>query len=177
MSGMMVVKRYARALFEAARDMGVLEEVRSDMEFITSLMEETPEIRRYCLTPHTNRQKEQTFARTAFLPYVSKTTGRMLEILCENGRIQALPFLPEAFQEIEDRDAGITPLLIESVQELSPDILKRIEENMRQRINGNIRSRLSITPSLLGGVRLTWNNRALDMSLRGRLRKMKTLLK
>ncbi len=174
---MLIVKRYARALFESARESGNLESVKADIEFLEQLLESAPEIRAYCLKSHRDLQKEQEFVKTAFIPYVSSLTGRMLALMGENGRLGGIPFLAEAFA-MEEAEASETRLLeIEAPRELSSRELQDIEEKMRKRTGGEILSRMVINPSLLGGIRLTWENRTLDLSLKGRIQALKTKLR
>jgi len=177
MTGIAVIKRYAGALFEAGKDAGVLDEIRSDILYIDGLLKDAPEIRQFCLSPHHNLHKEQVFIRTAFIPYTGVFTGRMLEILCENKRLSALPFIPEAFHERENRDADIETLEIETVNELSEETLHHIEKRMQEKLQKKIESKIRLNPALIGGIRITWANRTIDMSLRGRLNKMKKMLK
>ncbi len=177
MSGQIVVKRYARALFEASREQGRIEDVRDDMNFITSLLSEAPQIREYCLARHTSRNNEWDFVSSAFLPYISEITGRTLEALVRNGRLGGIPFLPDAFQEQEDRESCTLPLRIESVQPLSREILGLLEEKMHGKTGRRLRMENSLKPEILGGIRIIWDNRMMDLSLQGRLKKMKRLLK
>ena len=176
MSGITVVKRYARALFETGKEAGVLDEIRKDMEFLEGLLNDAPEIRRFCLESHSNRKKEFIFVQNAFLPYVSQYTARMLEAACENDRLSAVPYIPEAYREQEERDMGIVSLDIETVDELSEENLRMIEDKMSDRINKKVQSRVRLNPALIGGIRVSWENRTIDLSLRGRLNKMKSLL-
>ncbi len=177
MNGIPVIKRYARALYEAGKDAGELDSIRGDIAFIDRLMHEGPEIKRFCLESHNNRTKEFDFIRTAFSPYISPFTARMIEALCENNRLSAVPYIPAAFREQEDAAKGIEAVEIESANELTDESLSQIESRMQQRLGVKIRTKVRINPVLIGGVRITWSNRTIDMSLRGRLNAMKKLLK
>ncbi len=176
MSGVKVVRRYARALYESSSESGKLTEAKSDMDFIGKLVSEVPEIRSFCMNQH-SRNSEREFIDTAFRPYVSEATSRMMDVLCENGRLAAIPFLPEAFSSQEDIENGLTPLIIETANQLSEETVAEIEKKMSARIGSKIRSELRINKALIGGFRLTWQNRRIDMSLKGRLKTLKTLLK
>lgn len=176
MSGVKVVRRYARALYESSAETGKLTEAKADMAFIGKLVSEVPEIRSFCMNQH-SRNSEREFVNTAFKPYVSEVTSRMMDVLCENGRLAAIPLLPEAFKAQEDIENGLTPLIIETVNQLSEDTVSEIEKKMSARTGGKVRSDIRINKSLIGGFRLTWQNRRIDMSLKGRLKTLKTLLK
>jgi F-type H+-transporting ATPase subunit delta len=176
MSGRLVVKRYARALYEAAMDAGKLEEIRKDMAFIENVLTEAPEIKAFCLESRGNRQKEKLFVTTAFIPYVGTHTARMLEILSENSRLAAIPYIPMAYSVYEDSLNGIIPLEIESAGELEEETREAIELKIGQRLSKKCRTTVRIKKLLIGGFTISWNNRMIDMSLKGRLNKMRRLL-
>ncbi len=176
MSGVKVVRRYARALYESSAEEGILDVAKSDMEFIAKLVSEVPEIRSFCMNRH-SINSEREFINTAINPYVSEATSRLMDAICENGRLSAIPFLPEAFRSQEDIENGLTPLIIETVNQLSEETVSEIEKKMSARTGKKIRSEIRINKGLIGGFRLTWQNRRIDISLKGRLKTLKTLLK
>lgn len=177
MSGRLVVKRYARALFETARDSGSLEEVKSDVAVIDKICSGAVEIRQYCLTPHRHLAKEIDFIKIAFIPYVGVLTGRLLLTAVSNGRIAAIPFLPSAMKEIEAVTGNTIEVLLESATKPDKDFLKKLEERLGKRTGKKIDLKIKIARELLGGFRIIWQNRILDMSVTGRLRKIRVLLK
>ena len=177
MSGRLVVKRYARALFEISRETEETGEIRSDMDYIESLVLKNPEIRDYCLARHARRNNERVFVSEAFLPFVSDFTAKTLELLVENGRLDAIPYLPEAFREQEDSVSETIPLEIESAAPLSPELMQDLEKRMQKKLGKTLRTRNIVKPEILGGIRLVWNNTMMDLSLQGRLKKMKRLLR
>ncbi len=177
MSGRLVVKRYVRALYETAEEKGLLNDVREDVAVLEKILKEAPAIRAYCLTPHTDRGQERTFVNLSFIPYVSVLTGRMLTALCKNGRLAAIPFIHAAFAEIEEQRGDTISAELESAEELSPDVVDMLIKGLMRRSGKKIRLHLHVLPELLGGFRIMWQNRMLDMSVRGRIKKMRMVLK
>ncbi len=177
MKGLFVVKRYARALFEVSRDNNRLGDLKEDAAVLNRLFTEASEIRRYCLNPSDSREKNRILIDTAFLPYLGEYTAKTVETLFQNGRLEALPYLADALREEMDRNAGITTVIIESAAEQNEEDRDRIVGRLEKRIGGGIRPEWRIRPELLGGMTFQWNNRFLDMSLRGRVNHLKGTLK
>ena len=177
MSGRLVVKRYVRALFEVAEDAGTLNGVKEDISVLLKILKEVPEIRAYCLEPHANRMQEYEFVNLSFIPYVSDLTGRMITVLCKNGRLAAIPFIPAAFAELEEQRGDTVSVELESPVKLSEGVLKMITAGMERRTGKKIRLYEHLFPELLGGFRVIWQNRILDMSVLGRIKKMRMVLK
>ncbi len=177
MSGRMVVKRYVRALFEVAEDTGALNGVKEDISVLQKILKEIPEIRAYCLEPHTNRMQEHEFVSISFIPYIGDLTGRMITVLCENGRLAAVPFVPAAFAELEEQRGDTVSVELESSGKLPRDVLDMITAGMERRTGKKIRLHEHLFPELLGGFRVSWQNRMLDMSVLGRIKRLRMVLK
>jgi len=177
MRGHLVVRRYARALFEASRDASLLKALEEDIAVLKRLMEETPEIRDFCLSPAQSLSKNRSFIEIAFLPYLSELTGRTVEIICQNSRLEAIPYLTEALEDQLDMSRGITKFQVESASELDDSEKKNILLKLEKRIGGQIRVDWLTRKNLQGGMTFQWNNRFLDLSLKSRLNGLKSVLK
>ena len=173
----MVVKRYVHALFDVAEEASVLDEVKGDIAILAKILTEAPQIRDYCLSPHNNRSEEKEFVETAFIPYIHDFTGRMIIILCENGRLAAIPFVPQAFSEILELKGDTITAVLESAAGLSSETIEEIVSRLEKHSGKKIRMEARILPKLIGGFRITRQNRILDLSVSGRIKKLRMLLK
>ena len=177
MSGRLVVKRYVRALFDAAVEASVLEEVKGDIARLDSILTEAPQIRGYCLSPHNNRINEIDFVNTAFVPYLHDFTGRMLLTLCENGRLAGIPFIPAAFRELLELKGDTMTAVLESASEISPETTREIVSKLEKQSGKKVHLETRVLANLIGGFRITRQNRILDLSVSGRIKKLRMLLK
>ena len=177
MSGRYVAMRYARALYEAAFEAGAVEEAAADLEVIERLFTEAPEIRRYCLEPRKNGPAEAAFVETAFLPYVGNLTSSLVRLTVKLNRMAALPFLPEAYRRIREERADVVKVELETSREPDPELLGLVERKMAERIGGKIILSWRVLPELLGGLRILWRNRSVDLSAAGRIRHLRSRLR
>jgi len=177
MSGRLVVKRYVHALYDAAVEAQVLDEIKGDIIVISKLLAEAPQIRNYCLSPHDNRVQEKAFVDTAFVPYLHDFTGRMIQTLCENGRLAAIPFIPAAFSELLEIRGDTVTAVLESAGELTSETINEIVSRLEKLSGKKIHMETRILPKLIGGFRITRQNRILDYSVSGRIKKLRMLLK
>ena len=152
MSGRLVVKKYAWALFEVAEETGSLAEIKKDIEVIDRIME-TPEIRRFCLEPHSNRAVEFEFVKTALIPYVEKYTSRLILTIVENGRLAAVPFIPAAVRELLEQKGDTVTALLEIAHEPDEDVLNLVKSKIAARTGKKVHLQIKIVPGLLGGFR------------------------
>ncbi|RKX95483.1 MAG: ATP synthase F1 subunit delta [Spirochaetes bacterium] len=177
MSGRLVVKRYVHALFDVAEEASVLDEVKGDVAILAKILAEAPQIRNYCLSPHNNRSEEKEFVETAFVPYLHEFTGRMILVFCENGRLAGIPLIPAAFSELLEIKGDTISAVLESAAELSPETIDEIVSRLEKHSGEKVRMEARILPKLLGGFRITRQNRILDLSVSGRIKKLRMLLK
>ena len=177
MSGRLVVKRYVQALYEAAVEASVLDDVKSDVGILQEILSEAPQIRSYCLSPHDSRVSEKAFVETAFIPYVHAFTGRMLVTLCDNGRLAAVPFIPAAFEELMEIKGDTVTAVLESAAEMTRETIQEIVMRIEGKTGKKIRAEVRVVPELIGGFRITRQNRILDLSIAGRIKKLRMVLK
>ncbi len=177
MSGRLVVKRYVKALYETAKAEDKLNVIKADMIVLDKILNEAPSIRQYCLKTHSGIKIELDFVKTAFVPYINELTARLLITAVENGRIAAIPFMTVAYNLLLEEKGLRAEVLIESAQELSPEIVEKIKTKMAERTGTKITYKTKIIPGILGGFRIIWQNKIIDLSALGRLKKVRQLLK
>jgi len=176
MNGSLVVRRYAKALYEASKEASALDTLMKDIETLDSLMFRLPEVRAFCLSGNPSLEKGRILVQTAFLPYLGELTGRTVRLLERNRRLAALPYLAEALREENDRAKGITRVIVESVNTADEQTRQEVLRFLKRRIPGTIDTVWRIREDLLGGMTFQWNNRILDLSLKNRLGKLKRIL-
>ena len=177
MSGRLVVKRYIKALYEIAEADKKIDLIEEDMAVLDKILTEAPSIRKYCQKHHESVSMELDFVKTAFIPYVGKYTERLLITAVENRRLAAIPLMPASFKLFMEEKGDKTEVLVESAVKLEPGVMEHIKIKMAERTGKTIVVNTKIMPEILGGFRIIWQNRIIDMSAIGRLKRVRQLLK
>ncbi len=174
-----VAFRYARALYDLAREQDRSDQVVEDMAVLRRLFSEIPELRRYCLRQRKrdSSASEREFAEIALLPYLGDLTGRTVAVAIRNGRIGILPFLPAAYRTVSDRSEGTVRVLLETAREPASEIVEQVRASMERRTGKRVRMETAVTPEILGGVRISWDSRLIDLSAAFRLKRMRAWIK
>jgi F-type H+-transporting ATPase subunit delta len=172
----MVVKRYVTALILAGEESGALERIEADIKTLETILFEK-EIRDYCFKENLSAGQENAFVSTAFIPYVGELTGRFLTVMAENRRMAAIPFAAAAFRELMEQRRGGVHLTLETAHDPDSETVEIIRERMSGRLGSDVEIVPKKNPSLLGGFRLQWGNRIIDMSVKGQLDKLRVFLK
>ena len=169
--------RYARALFELAQERNLSAEAAEDMATLKRILDEVPQARRFCLRERDNRIAEMEFVEIALLPHVSDLTGETLKTAIRNGRIGILPFLPGAYRSVQDLYEDTRRVLLETAVAAEPGLARRVEEAMERRLGKHVELELRTAPEIIGGLRISWNSRLIDLSAATRLKQMRSWIK
>jgi len=163
----LAVARYARALFEVARDGNCLDQVGADMERLATLAAHDEFLR--CLAdPRIPLARRAEIVMEA-LQDAAPVTLSAIQLLQGRGRLTALATLPHAFQTMVDQHQGRLRGILETAESADPALLEAIQETLSGSTGCQVLLRAQTAPSLLGGVRVTLGDSRWDGTLKGRL--------
>lgn len=171
-----VVRRYASALFEVAQERSLVSEVEEDMQTLLRIFRELPEVLDWCQEGRAHVGSEETFVATAFVPYVGSLTAATLELAARHRRTSILPLLPAAIRILADRASSRLPVFLETAQEPDAELVAEVAAFMTEKTGKQAQVSYRILPKLMGGVRILWEDRVIDLSAREKLRQLRTLL-
>jgi len=171
------VRKYAKALYLAALDCRSLAPVTGDLELIEQVFNQSPKSRSFYQNPMDSPFSLAELTETLFEDKVTLLTWRTLKLMLQNHREQGIPLLPAAFRQVKRSEEGIVEVLVESASPLSEATLDILKGKILPRCGTKIQLSRQVNPSLLGGFRISWNNRVLDSSLQGRIRDLRSKIK
>ena len=176
MSGRLLVKRYALALYEVAEAENQLDAIETDILSLVELMQEV-EIKAFCLKGSLSRNSIKLFMELGLLPVMkNQLMKNFLMTVLDNGRQALLPFLHDAFFEVKDIKNGITSVLIEFAFEPDKKILEHIKAKMTKKLACDVNIHYQVDSDALKGFRIFWNNRLIDRTAKGRIRQLRQAL-
>lgn len=162
-----VTARYAEALFELARDKGLLTEIAADVEFLKGEMSD-PDVSRFLLDASVTPAEK--LARVGFLEkHVQPLTFNFVRLLLDKRRIEVLSDLGEAFQDRMLRETGAARGTVECARPLDDGDLASLAAQLGARVGKTVTLEQRVVPDLIGGVRVFLENKMLDLSIQGQL--------
>jgi F-type H+-transporting ATPase subunit delta len=161
-------RRYARALFELARDSGRLEGVQAQVEALQGLAADA-EFGALLQDPRLSEKSKANAVGLAFGDQIDPLIKGLLTLLQRRKRMALLAELPAAFLSLADASAGRVRGTLETACELGANELAAIEQSLSQGTGLQVSLETDVIPSLLGGVRVTLAGTCYDGSARGRL--------
>ena len=173
-----IARRYARAIFGLADDAKgharLLEEVRSLESEITG----SADLTRVLLTPiHPRGERKSVIHDLADQLGLSVEVRASAEILVDENRLQILPALATALQELVDLEAGRVGARVVSARPLDAGAQQQIRAALARRMNQDVVVEFAVDPDLIGGVVARVGDLILDGSIRTQLEQLGETLK
>jgi F-type H+-transporting ATPase subunit delta len=173
MKDISVARRYARALFELAREENVVDDVMQGMSNVRTALTTEPRLwpllRNPMVTP-----KDKVHLLSAVTS--NKLVLRFIELIADRKRIEILDAVHDIMMEMSDRTKGIRRALVRSAVPLSDEQKRAVESSIAQSSGGSVVGEFEIAPDLLGGVWIQMGDKVLDASVRGRIEAFRTAL-
>jgi F-type H+-transporting ATPase subunit delta len=97
--------------------------------------------------------------------------------LAENERFGQLMEISAIFESLKDADEGVEEARVESAFPIDEPALTMLMKRLEAHFGSRLRGRVTLDPSLIGGVRVVVGDRIFDASVRGKLDSMAAALK
>ena len=169
-----VTARWARALYELAREKGVLDAVERDVEFLAAELA-VPSVAAHLFdarVPEGMKRQRLELLR----PHLQGLTYDFLRLLHDRRRLEVLRELGGAFKSLALAQRGEAEGVVESPRPLGDAELAGLQAALGARLGKRVKLETRIVPELLAGVRVFVDNRLLDQSAVGRLERLRAKL-
>jgi F-type H+-transporting ATPase subunit delta len=163
---------YSRALFEAAKDGGVLDEIQEQLGAWTEALGENKNLQTFFFSPRfTSAEKKDAIRR--IITGADERFLNFLELLAERHRLPATFRIRRAFDELWREEHKMLPVEVTSAVELDEALVRSIGERIEERTGRRIELTSRVDPEIIGGLVLRVGNKVLDASVSGRLQRLR----
>jgi ATP synthase F1 delta subunit len=163
---------YSRALFEAAKENGVLDRVHDELGQFADALDSDRNLQVFLFSPYFSSEEKKDGVRRI----VSDADERLvnfLELLAERHRMPAIFRIRRTLESMWAEENRLLPVTVTSAVELDEglvnDIGKRIEEQTGRRVELSS----NVDPDVLGGLQVRVGNMVLDATVRNRLEQLR----
>jgi F-type H+-transporting ATPase subunit delta len=170
-------RRYAKALFELAKESGRVAEIGGELASIGDLLEGNPELHNVLFRPlHPVAQRRAVLDGVTERLGASPTVRSFFSLLIDQRRLVDFPGIRDEFERLASEDAGLRRAEIVSAGALRDDQLERLRRALSNRTGSEVEITVRVDPSLLGGVIAKVGDLVFDGSLRTQLRQLRANL-
>lgn len=159
-----VARRYAQALFEIASE-GSLEQVETELRFLTALISDNVEVRQVLHHPHIALSEKKSLMDKLLGDQVGSTVRKFLFLLIDRRRQNLLPMIEREFISLADEQRQVVEARVSSARALTADQQGRLTEQLRRLTGKQVRVVSELQPELIGGIMVQIGDRVMDGSV------------
>ena len=167
-----IARVYAKALFEAAKDLGKLDTIRDQLGQFVDALNENREMQLFLFSPSFSSAEKIEALKSAVTDAEPEFLN-FLELLLEKGRMPVIFRIRRQFDALwakENKRLGVT---VTSAVELDPEVTKRISDEIEEQTGNTVELTSRVDPDILGGLVVQVGNMILDTSIQNRLEKLR----
>ena len=168
-----IARRYAEALYEAAKDAGLTKEIGEQLEQLLRVLKTDRELDLAFRSPALTAGRRRQLLEECFQGELHPFVLNLCQLLWTKGREGSLPSVISAYRQQLRRDAGLLTAELISADNLTEEQLAPLRQALEKRFGQPVIIEMKVDRSLLGGVRVRVGNTVLDGSVRGRLQAMR----
>lgn len=177
MSQRTVARRYAGALYEEARDTGVLDAVDEDVRMLRESMESIGELARFFTSPVIPQEKKDDVIQSLLGDRVEGLLVRFLRLLIRKDRETMTKAILDEYQALRDEQQGIVDAHVTVARPLSDGDREAVTEALEARLEKTVRLHVKEDPDLIGGLVIRVGDRVFDGSVRNKLSNLHSQLR
>lgn len=168
-----VARRYAGALFSAARKQDIVHPVESDLETIHGLLVSRKEFGALLRNPDVTPERKLAFLEKVFSDRVTALTMAALRLLVQKRREDLIAVVYLRYAELRREAESVARVVVTSAYPLDEAERDRIALRVGQQTGRTIEASYEVDPKLIGGVRVAYDDYVLDGSVRGNLKRLR----
>jgi F-type H+-transporting ATPase subunit delta len=163
-----IAEVYARALFEAAKDDGVLDRVHDELGQFADALEGDRNLQVFLFSPYFSSEEKKQGVRR-IVSDADERVLNFLELLAERHRMPALFRIRRLFDELWADEHKLLEVTVTSATELDEALVADIGKRIEEQTGREVELSSKVDPDVLGGLRVRVGNMVLDATVRNRL--------
>ena len=171
-----IVRRYATALFHAARNAGVVDSVESDLGLLSYALETSPSFLEAVRSPLLPAGRKHAIVDEIFAGKVNDITLSYLHLLVDKRREDAMPDTQEEYVLLANQARGIITAQVTTAVGMTEQQEALITAKLAEMTGKSVHLEKVLDPEVIGGVLVRIGDTVIDGSIRGKLETLREKL-
>ena len=172
-----VANTYGQALYDLAREENLGKTILEELLFLKDVFADAPEYSKLLSMPNVPKQERCAILDEAFRGKVNPYVLNFLKILTEKGYIRQFPDCCDAYRGFYNNDNGILVVKAVSAVALSDEQKQKLTAKLESNTGKKIDLQCSVDAASLGGLRLNYDGKQVDGTVKNRMDAISKLLK
>lgn len=168
---------YAHALYDLAAEENLTADILEQLQALDAGFSAEPSFLRLLSAPNVPKQERCDVVDRSFRNNVHPYVLNFLKLLTERGYARYFSDCCKAYEAQYNLDNGILPVCAVTAVPLQPNQSARLTEKLQTITGKTVKLHNRVDPACLGGVRLTYDGKQVDGTVKSRLDAIGNLLK
>lgn len=161
-----VTHSFARALLNVVKKDGMaLDDARRESQALRELLKQQPRLKVFLEGPQFREEDKEALVDKTLKGHLHDIYLRFLYLLLRRDRVELLLDILHEFEELIEREQGITPGKVTTAIELAPEEQERITSTLEKQYNKKFDFRFTVDPRIVGGVRVKYEDILIDSTI------------
>ena len=169
-------KEYGKALFDLSEECGTTEKLLSDVKTADYVIKNNPDYIKLLDTPAISKSEKLGLVDEAFAS-VDENLKNLIKILCEKHSVYIFHEIAKTFSALYDESRGIVQVEAVTAIPMTDAQLKLMKDKLEAKTGKTAIIKNTVSPEILGGVKLRYSGIQLDGSVKTRLDSFEKSLK
>ncbi|WP_370805324.1 F0F1 ATP synthase subunit delta [Faecalibacillus intestinalis] len=165
--------RYAESLFDLAKEENKVTQYLDDIKLVGEVLDSDPQIVQFFNHVLIENDKKIQLLDQSFKGNVDQYVLNFLKLLVQSRRIRYIDDIVKSYIKLSNQYLGIEEGMIYTLYELTDQQIQDIEKAISQKENKKVTLKVSIDPSLLGGIKVQIANRIYDGTIKNKVEMLK----
>jgi len=167
-----VAELYAGSILDLAEEHGAAETLRDELDGLAALVGKDRELEDFLASPLIPESARHEVLETSFRGKLDDLLVDALQVMSRKGRLGLLVATAAAYRQALKERRGEIDVEVSSAVPLSPEVAARIEKTVRKFTGKKPELKLTVDPTLLGGLVLRVADRKIDGSVKTRISRL-----
>jgi ATP synthase F1 delta subunit len=163
---------YANALFEVAKEQGILDSIREQLRAFAEALNENSDMRFFLFSPYFSSDEKKEGLQAA-VENAEPVFMNFLEALLERSRMPVIFRMRDHYEKLWDAEQKVLPVQVTSAVELEEGTVESIGDRIHAQTGRKVEISSRVDPDIIGGIVLRVGNSVLDASIRNRLNQLR----
>ena len=170
-------RRYARALFQLAKEDQQTTQVQDQLDTLQLLFETSPELKDALLTPlYPVAERREVLRSVSEAEGFSGVVTNFYAYLIDQRRLVDFPGIHAEYARLVDEDSGLVTAAVVTASALDDARQARLRQALSERTGFEVRLEVEVDPSLIGGAIAKVGDLVFDGSIRMQLDQLRANL-
>ena len=166
-----LARPYAKAVFASALDTESIDEIKEELKTM-ALVSSTIEVKGMIEDPTLSNNEILNSLKILLEGTISKTSQSLLNVLAENNRFNLLEAIFEIYKEIVAKHKEQKSVEVFVATEPSSDTKETIKTRLVSIYGEGTNVEFKIDPNIMGGLSIKVGDETLDLSVKGKVKKL-----